>query len=397
MASRIGFNVHATSQFFDKNKLYAHIQKTRPAWMLIMDGLQVARDVKQLVPECNVIYRAWPDEETWKHGSPADWVAAKKKEIGDADVWAYTINEQSLPDALCDWFTAVIEVSASAHLKVIIGNPSVGTPAPEQWRSPAALKMLHALDKHRDTAILGLHEYFLLVPTSGVLGGWPDSAGVKPGDKGGVNLVPAESWPTPANMKLFTCFHMGRFKFMVEACKANGINPPRVVLTESGPDDVSDIKAWADQQPKTPPYTGIRGWKSCPNAWHKFYPQWTAEETLFHMMDWADKSIYQGTCVEAELMFCWGHSSDMWDQFDLSQAFEFQRLLETRQVTIPMPPQIPNPIPPAPPLPPQFPPAPIPLDTRAQLAAMKARVNGIASLLESLANDIQILEDKLVA
>ena len=360
--SRIGFNVHATSQNFDKNKLYAHIQKTHPAWMLVMDGLQVARDIKALIPECNVIHRAWPDEEIWKQQSPAEWVANKKREIGDADVWCYTVNEMGLSDNLANWFTGVIEAAAAVHLKVVIGNCSVGTPAPEQWRSPAVIKMLQALDKHRDIAVLALHEYFILVPASGVLGGYPDNAGVKPGEHGGINLVPAANWPSADHMKTFTCFHCGRFKFMIESCVANGIKPPRLVLTEHGPDDVSDLKAWAEQQPKTPPYTGIRGWKSCVEAWKKFYPQWTAEQTLFETIKWLDTALYQGTCVEGQLIFSWGYSSDMWQQFDTSQALEFQHLLET-YATAALPPVTqppPVPFPPKPPAPPTPPPETLP-------------------------------------
>lgn len=369
--SRIGFNIHATSPDFDKAKLYPYLQKLRPAWVLVLDGLQVARDIKQLLPLTNVIHRTWPDEEIWKTQSPADWVAAKRREIGAADVWCHTINEQALPDALADWFTQVIELSAMVNLKVVVGNCSVGTPAPEQWRTPAVVRMLKALNKHRDTAVLGLHEYFVGVPTSGVLGGYPDNAGVKPGDKGGINLIPAANWPKPETMKVFTCFHLGRFKFMVESCKANAIQPPRVVLTEFGPDDVSDIKAWADTLPKTAPYTGIRGWKSCVEAWKKFYPQWSAEQTLHEMVTWADKAIYMGSCVEGEMLFSWGHSSTQWDQFDLSQAQGFQLLLATSQDA---------PQPPTPPIPPVEPPnAPTP--SVEALKGILIRLQGLSQVL----------------
>lgn len=350
MTSRISYNVHCTSKNFDKNKLYTHLQKLRPTWVLCMDGLQVCRDIKAMLPECNVIHRAWPDEEFWKSTSPADWVAAKREEIGDADVWCYTVNEQAMPDNLCNWMTQAIEFAAAQHLKIVVGNPSVGTPAPEQWRSDAALRMLRALDKYRANAVLGLHEYCLLTPTSGVIGGYPDAAGVPGGQKGGMNLVPAANWPSPENMKTFTCFHMSRFKFMTDACKANKIPLPRVVITEWGFDDVSDIKAWAQQQPMTPPYTSIRGWKSLPNAWKKFYPQWTAQETMFHALSWADRAMYQGTCVEGQLIFSWGASSDKWDQFDTSQSREFQNLLEIAAASpVPVPPPpVPVPLPPAP-------------------------------------------------
>lgn len=375
MNGRIGYNIHATSPNFDKGKLYTHLQKTRPSWVLVLDGLQTARDIKQLLPLTNVIHRTWPDEELWKSVSPADWVALKQREIGAADVWCHTINEQALPDALCDWFTKVIELAAAVNLKVVVGNCSVGTPAPEQWHSPAAIRMLKALAKHRNTAVLALHEYFVGVPTSGVLGGYPDNAGVKPGDKGGINLVPAANWPKPETMKIFTCFHMGRFKFMVEACKANGIQPPRVVLTEFGADDVSDIKAWADTLPRTAPYNGIRGWKSCVEAWKKFYPQWSAQQAYYEMVSWADRAIYMGSCVEGEMLFSWGHSSESWDQFDVSQAFEFQRLLETAPDT---------PAPPTPPIPPEIPPAPVPDPVTKELEAILKRQQELVQVLEQL-------------
>ncbi len=394
MTSRIGFNIHATSQNFDKGKLLAHLTKTRPAWALVMDGLQVCRDIKANLPECNVIHRAWPDEEIWKQQSPADWVANKKREIGDADVFCYTVNEMGLSDALATWFTSVIELAAAVHLKVVVGNCSVGTPAPEQWRSPAVVKMLQALDKHRDTAVLALHEYWLLVPTSGVLGGYPDNAGVQIGEHGGINLVPAANWPSADHMKQFTCFHCGRFKFMVDACKANAIKPPRVVLTEHGPDDVSDLKAWADQQPKTAPYTGIRGWKSCVNAWHKFYPQWTSEQTLFEMLKWLDTALYQGTCVEGQLLFSWGHSSEQWEQFDLSQAVDLQHMLEIAAASVPPvvtvpPPTNPPPVPVPVPIPTPPPTIPPPVVNPPVLTPQQAK----AQLLEHLRAMITLVEN----
>lgn len=382
---RIGYNTHATSPNFDKNKLYIHLQKIRPPWMLVMDGLQVARDIKSLLPECNVIHRAWPDSEIWHQLSPADWVAQKKREIGDADVWCYTVNEQALPDALCDWFTQVIELAAMVNLKVVVGNCSVGTPAPEQWRTPAALKLLRALDKHRTTAALGLHEYYLIVPTSGVLGGYPDNAGVAPnsGQKGR-NLV--ESWPTANEMKTLTCFHMGRFKFMVAACNDNAIRPPRTVITEWGADDVSDIKAWADQQPKTPPYIDLRGWKTLTNVWHKFFPLVTAQFEYATQLLWADKAIYMGTCIEGQLVFSWGHSSIDWDMFDVSQALEFQANLEIAVTT-------PNTQPPTNTPPDTTPPANSPPD--ANLTAIRDRLIVLSNQLQQHLTNGAVMEANL--
>lgn len=389
MATRISFNVHATSPDFDKNKLYTHLQKTRPPWILILDGLQVARDIKAMLPDCNVIHRAWPDEEIWKHVSPADWVNQKKREIGNADVWCYTINEQALPDTLCNWFTEVIELAAMVNLKVVIGNCSVGTPAPDQWRSLAALKMLKALDKHRDTAVLGLHEYYLAVPTSGIIGGYPDNAGVQPGKPGGRNLVPITNWPTQAEMKTLTCFHMGRFKFVVQACYDTGIRPPRMVITEWGADNVSDIKPWADLLPKTPPYTDIRGWKTLTNAWQKLYGDYPAQNMYLTQLEWADRAIYQGTPVEGQLIFSWGHSSIQWDQFDVSQATDFQRGLENlANMPVPIPTPTPTPIPT---------PAPVPAPPDANLELIRDRLVVLDNQLQRFIADGVIMEKNLQA
>lgn len=386
---RIGYNVHATSPNFDKNKLYAHLQITRPPWLLVMDGLQVARDIKTLLPQCNVIHRAYPDEDIWHKLSPSDWVAQKHREIGDADVWCYTVNEQALPDALCDWFTQVIELAALVNLKVVVGNCSVGTPDPTQWRTPAALKLLRALDKHRATAALGLHEYWLLTPTSGVIGGYPDNAGVAPNSgQTGRNLVPSQNWPSAAEMKTLTCFHCGRFKFMVAACTDNGIRPPRVVLTEHGPDDVSDLKLWADQQPKTPPYNGLRGWKSLTNVWAKFYPQWTPQQTYFNQLMYADGVFYQGTCVEGQLIFSWGHSSMDWLQFDVMDAIDLQTFLQNVA-------NLPNQPPPV--IVPPVPPAPVPEPPDAKLMAIRDRLVTLSNQLQSYLANGAIIEQNLQA
>lgn len=392
MTSRIGYNIHATSRNFDRAKLLAHVVKTRPAWMLVMDGLQVAKDIKAAVPECSVIHRAWPDEEIYNTKSPEQWVTEKKLEVGSADVWCYTVNEMGFGDKLLNWFTAVIECAAKIGLKVVVGNFSVGTPTPEEWQKPAAVALLKALDKHRDIAVLAFHEYGLAVCTSGFIGGYPDNAGVVPGQSGGRNLVPVENWPPPEDARTLTKFHMGRFQFMLAFCKGAGIKPPRMVITEWGFDDVSDIKAWAQTLPKTAPYTGIRGWKSCVETWKRWYGarDWNAEQTMFYQLAWADKAIYQETPVEGQMIFSWGHSSDMWDQFDISQALEFQVFLEAYAVAQPTP--APDPIPPTPPPPipvpppPPEPPPPYVPTNREVYRAIAAHYRQLAEQFDVLAN-----------
>jgi hypothetical protein len=80
----------------------------------------------------------------------------------------------------------------------------------------------------------------------------------------------------------------------------------------------------------TPPYISIRGWKSAQDQWRKWYEAlgWSPQRAMFEQLAYADRTIYQHSPVEAQLIFCWGHTSDMWDQFDVADADEFQSLLE---------------------------------------------------------------------
>lgn len=397
MTSRLSYNVHSTTPGFDKGKLIDHLKKIRPAWVLVMDGLQVCKDIKAAIPECNVIHRAYPDEEIYKTVSPQEWVDRKVAEIGGADVWCYTVNEMGYGDTLVNWFTAVIECAARAHLKVVVGNMSAGTPQPEEWSKPASIALLKALDKNRSNAVMACHEYACGVVTSGFLGGFPNNAGVPANEKGGLNLIPSANWPSVLDAHVFTKFHMGRFYFLLQACQIAKINPPRLVITEHGFDDVSDIKAWADTLPKTPPYTTIRGWQSCQNVWNQWYSSvngWTPQEAYFQQLKWADQAIYQGTPVEGQLIYCWGHSSKDWEQFDVSQAGTLQTLIEAYAgVAVPMPPveiPTPTPTPPiiTPPEPPQQPP-PIAIDGAfcdAQIAGLMIQVNAWIRLKQSLEN-----------
>lgn len=355
MTSRISYNIHAVTPGFDKGKLLAHLTKIRPTWVLVMDGLQVCRDIKASVPECNVIHRAYANENDWDKISPGTWVANKVKEIGGADVWGYATNEAGFSDELLNWFTAVIELAAAVNLKVVVGNCSVGTPEATDWKKPATIAFLKALDKHRDTAVLSLHEYACGTIVSGFMGGWPDNAGVQP-KKALVGRNLLQTWPKPDEARTMTKFHMGRFNFLLQACTALGIKPPRIVCTEWAFDDVSDIKEWADMQPKTPPYTTLRGWRSCVNAWARWYTHWQAQEAFYEQLTWADKNIYQGTPVEGQLIFCWGQSSADWETFNVMDAIDFQKRLETYALAQSAPPTLPEPLPPA--IPPPPPPKP---------------------------------------
>lgn len=325
MTSRIFWNIHAQG-VSDTNYLLETARDLQPAWALVMNGLGLAQQIKEAAPGCNVIHRVHPDEENeLKVAEAKTWVAQKQAEIGSADVWCYTFNEVGFSDDYLKLTTQIIREATKVGLKVVVGNMSVGTPQPEDWHKPAARELLEALNAHRETAVLGIHEYGCAVATSGFYGGYPDNAGVQPGTPGGTNLIPQAAWPTAP----YPCYHLGRFKFLLDACTAMEIPAPRIVLTEHGFDDVSDIKPWTETLVKTAPYETIRAWKSCKDQWAVWYPQWSHEQAYFEQLVYADETLYQGTPVEAQLIFCWGITADRkWESFDVSGAYELYRLLE---------------------------------------------------------------------
>lgn len=390
--SRISFNTHAQTPNFDKNKLLMHVEKSQPPWILVMDGVQLCRDIQNVSPKTQVIHRSYPDEEIWRQKTPAQWIEQKKSEVGSSRLWLYTVNEQGLSDDLCRWFTEVIRLSARDEMRLIIGNFSAGTPQASDWTRPAVIELLRACDLNRSRVVLGLHEYACGVITSGFLGGWPDNAGVAPvpENKGkGRNLVPSMAWPERTEVDKITRFHAGRFKFLVEACALIGIPPPRIVLTEHGFDDMSDIKTWALQQQQTAPYTSFRGWKSLVNYWQSNYGTfWTPQRAMFEQLAYADRVLYQNSPVEGQLVFCWGQTSSMWDQFDVSKADEFLGLVSGQSAPPSIPPiPVPTPVP--------VPPPTVPLELAA-LRMMREHAAAVSNRTRAMSLELAGISDDLL-
>ena len=310
---RIGLNIHGQN-VPDRDELLRFLMDTRPAWVLIMDNLELAKDVQSLLPGTNVIYRNWGadgDDNDALQYSPEAWVNERKAMAGNSGLWMYTTNEPAFDAHTIDWHVRVLELAQKAGLKVVVGNWAVGNPKDVDNAWGMADKLLRLLDAYRDTAVMGLHEYACGVITSGLIGGTPEDRG----------LIMPDTWPEDA--KKLTKWHCGRFEFLVKYCEKVGIKPPRIVISEHGFDDLADMKAWTETLQKTPvegnPGGNIRGWRTLATQWQDWFKE-PAEEAYFRQLRWADEHIYQGTVVEGQLIYCWGHSSDTWIQFDVAEA-----------------------------------------------------------------------------
>jgi len=320
-ASRITYNVHA-QRLLDKNYFMDHIERLQPVALFIMDALGLAREIKSALPDTMVIHRNWGvtqgDDAVFSKVSPQQWLDLRAGEAAGG-ITLHTSCEPGWGQDVIDWHVKLMQLAAPRGIPLVIGNWAVGTPQPDQWAM--AQPMLELLDQHRDLFVLGLHEYAAGVITSGLVGGAPD-------DSRHTNYVPVENWPHDAST--LTQFHCGRFHFLTHYCQSIGLKPPRIVLSEHGFDDVSDIKPWLNSLKVRGPYLNIRGWKSLQDQWSDWYGGhgWSAQRAMFEQLAWADRTLYQHSPVEAQCIFCWGHTAAEWEQFDVAEATEFHSLLE---------------------------------------------------------------------
>lgn len=341
--SRISLNIHGQN-VPDEGYLLDVLRKLNPVAVLVMDNLDLAKRILAALPDCMVIYRHWgadSDDNDALQYSPEAWVKERAAKADGLPLWMYTTNEPVFDAHTIQWHERVIELAAKQCLQVVASNWGVGKPVDVDNAWNMADRLLRLLDAHRDTAVMGLHEYACGVITSGFIGGTPQERG----------LIMPDTWPEDTT-QIGALWHCGRFRFLERYCKAKGIRPPRIILTEHGFDDVSDIKPWTETLKKTPvagnPGGNIRGWKTLATQWGEWFPDRTPEQAYFEQLKYANEKLYKGSSVEAQLIFSWGHSSPIWYQFDVAEARELHNLLIGYASVVDAPP----PAPPADPPPP---------------------------------------------
>lgn len=342
--SRIFYNVHGDAPNFSLSLLWAHIKDLNPKWLLIMNATRAAIETAQRYPQTQVIMRSYVPEDdsplkVW--GTWSAFLAHVKQDLKSSlrldetlppNLWIYTNNESGDSNELHDYLTGLI---SQPELKFVVGNYSVGTPQISRWKQLAPF--LRLLDEQRHRVVLGLHEYFCGVPTTGLIGGPPTELKDEHGNVIHPDYTKRANWP--ADVKGLTKWHCGRFEFLVAACKELGIRPPRVVLTEHGSDDLDDINAWADALPKTHPYTEIRGFRTLWNAWRSIEnnPNLDVDKHFADCLTYLDEHVYKDSIVEAQLVFSM-FSKPQWAQFDISGTDVPHHLAEYARAQTPTPP-----------------------------------------------------------
>lgn len=370
--SRISYNVNGAN-VPNLDILTGHLDKLQPRWLLIMDNIQLGWDLADRYKNTNVILRNWSltggDENVYSRLSPEQWLAARQNEAQHG-VWLYTANEAGVNPA---WDVALMNLVVSRGLKqikLVLANPSVGTPADISfWTQPVMKEWFRLLHEHRDQFVLGLHEYFAGIAPSGFVGGYPDGSWKDGRTNLHANYENRANWPANASLNGMN-WHCGRLQVVNAAAKDFGYMAPRIVITEHGADDLSDMKAWTSKFP--PSYT--RGWKTLQFLWERLLPGRTIQQAYGENITYLDKALYAYfPNVEGQLLYAWTANRGEWGDFDLSEATEFHTYIEKYVGIVEVPPPPPSPPPPPPPVDRL-------LFTADEVTAMNAAANVIVSI-----------------
>lgn len=330
---RFGYNVLSIP---DTAEFGRHLNALQPGGMLFFqNNIDNALAVKRTFPDCHVVMRLWPDHDTpQKYPNPADWVASVSNFIGTGII-VQTQNEGGFS---VGWHLALLKYLSEnkINLKVGILGLNVGTPLPEQWEQ--AEDLLRLASSMRGQVYIVLHEYFGGIITSGFLGGWPNNAGVAPGQPGGQDFL--TRWPNdPSKM---TKWHVGRYEFLRNFCISKGFRCPQIIIGEFGADYTSDIGEFLRTiQSSKGPYDIVDGWRDLTTFWAQLFPKQSAAETYVAQIEYADSRIYDENVV-AVLLFAYGTDGN-WNTYrtdpELSRPLELYAAYRHDQ-----PPPVPPPI-----------------------------------------------------
>lgn len=307
----ISVNIHGNA-VKNRGRLIERLYAIQPRAVFVLDNLELALSLKEKLPNTTVVFREFEhNRAVHKDHDPMQWLDAHAHQAAGG-VTLNVLNEPPFDQDVIDWLVKVAIRAVEKKVRVCLGNFAVGNPTGDpakEW--PKAQRLLEIVSANPEYLSIGLHEYFAGVPTSGLIGGVPEM--IRPGE-----------WPA---IVPFTRWHCGRFQFLIDFCNSINLKPPRILVTEAGADNLSDIGEWLKGLKRIAPDKDPRSWRTLAAQWRIWYPSWSTERAYFEMLKWLDQTIYKGSPVEAQMIFCYGHSSDQWADFDVEDANEFWDLL----------------------------------------------------------------------
>jgi len=330
--NKLSYNVNGMGMD-NRGAFLTHFPKLNASTILIMDDSELAKSLALGDPGLIVILRNYGtfqgDGDLVDRIDPLQWLSAQQGFAMNngqpiPNLYLYTTNEpisatrkggggDGTITEIVKWHGTLMREAANRGIHLCVINDGVGSPNPEQWHLYD--EVLDLCANNPGLFILGLHEYAGGIITSGFVGGTPEQNG----------LLKPNNWPLGAKATAMTMWHCGRYKFLINYCKANNKPIPRIVITEAGFDETRDIIGWLNTLKRTPPHTSIRGWRTLAVQWKEWFPQWDAQEAYYQQMRYAVDNIYNHPNVLGLNVFAWNNNFN-WAQFDIQQAYEFQQL-----------------------------------------------------------------------
>jgi len=295
--AEIGYNIHGTSGF-NKNALFAHVNKLPPAPHVVLDQPRLALELQALTGR-TVFHRRFEglehdngatrtDDNIQDFVSPRHFVSFVE-DIVKAGLGIYVNNEPRWDVKTLDWLEETAHLLVERKARAVLGNWSIGTPEPEDLH--LGKKLIRFVQKHSDLLSIGLHE--------GYVNHWTNGAA-------GINHT---NWQE-LDSETAILDYSGRF---IRFYKAFGEFP--IIMTEWTSDDLAETENGAPIHRIGP-------------IWQRLYGRDDTQQFAAEQLLQAISKIYSRYEVPI-LMYCWGAAAPRWRDYDFSTAVEFQKALET--------------------------------------------------------------------
>lgn len=341
-----GFNIHG--EMADKADnvggkvadLINYLDKAKPRHTLVLRNFGLALTLAKRYPAMTVHVRYWSNEgvlysdgtykiqpKVWLDQINKDWLIAKNQGIRNLSF--YTVNEPRQLDKIAKWHKDLINQNNQVGYLIPLTLINFGYYEPSEI---PLFKEVLQLISNNPLYILGIHEYFTALPSSGM----PElDVSSKP-----FFPIAYDKWDRRENA---TRYHVGRHQFILKFCDDNLIKRPRMVITEFGADRLDEggqgwVAAWLNSLKLTNPYLNIRGWLSCWNQWLDWFRNWTVEQTYFYMVQYLAVRVLESDYldkprnIEGALFFSWWNSGALnsaedWTQFRVDKSYTFLNLI----------------------------------------------------------------------
>jgi hypothetical protein len=336
---RISFNINAR-RVPDERQLFKTLERIHPTTVGVMDGLELAQEIKARLPYALVWHRDFEDSEAWKSVDPVE-LAEKYHDEHYGAVYAYNINEPYVDgehswEFILEWLIRLMAATRERGVRCVVGNLGAGNFERYHIFSLALFDpYLRALAAHDGWHVGGWHDYTgPLLPLGMLYGGrrWTDM--LKP------DRVQPATWTRRDEIDpMGPNWHLMRWTWMDARCRQKGIKLHRKVISEFGFDRMPDLENsfWHPRNIYTEltqlygvpaPHRVLRGMNTLRHVFAGLFPYWSFERALFEQYRWADH-IYDDTTLGFNL-FQWCPGAPDWDiefGFDVSRLDELHSYL----------------------------------------------------------------------